>query len=161
LLGYGLEHGMVQHLRWLWTARSLQSLLLSIADDGEKSLTTSTGRRPALSRCPTGEVTGWFVLRRDRQNRGPRSTYLLLRLLLKNVRRIRLVNRAAHEPPAIRVVWPGYLTNTAPAPCRAAIFSRRVSKRLPVSRLASTQGWRSPSVCMTRTRVPFWHFFTM
>src|SRR5205814_8763217 len=54
LLGYGLEHGMVQHLRWLWTARSLQSLVVSIADDGEKSLTTSTGRRPALSRCPTG-----------------------------------------------------------------------------------------------------------
>jgi len=45
LLGYGLEHGMVQHLRWLWTARSLQSLLLSIADDGEKSLTTSTAKR--------------------------------------------------------------------------------------------------------------------
>jgi len=45
LLGYGLEHGMVQHLRWLWIARSLQSLLLSIADDGEKSLTTSTAKR--------------------------------------------------------------------------------------------------------------------
>src|SRR2546430_12863301 len=117
--------------------------------------------RCALSRCSTGQVNWWFVLRRGRQSRGPRSTYLLLQLLLKNVRRIRLVNRAAHELPAIRVVWPGYLTNTAPTPCRAAIFSRRVSKRLPVSRLASTQGWRSPSVCMTRTRVPFWHFFTM
>ena len=102
--------------------------------------------RCALSRCSTGQVNWWFVLRRGRQSRGPRSTYLLLRLLLKNVRRIRLVNRAAHEPPAIRVVWPGYLTNTAPAPCRAAIFSRRVSKRLPVSRLASTQGWRADPV---------------
>src|SRR5438552_15633429 len=69
--------------------------------------------RCALSRCSTGQVNWWFVLRRGRQSRGPRSTYLLLRLLLKNVRRIRLVNRAAHEPPAIRVVWPGYLTNTA------------------------------------------------
>src|SRR5438309_11994618 len=48
LLGYGLEHGMVQHLRWLWIARSLQSLLLSIADDGEKSwlLKNSLSRNP-------------------------------------------------------------------------------------------------------------------
>src|SRR5947208_14626756 len=44
VLGYGPEHGMVQPLRWLWTARSLQALLVSIADDGDKSFTTTTAK---------------------------------------------------------------------------------------------------------------------
>jgi hypothetical protein len=39
LFGYELEHGMV-HLQSPNAARSLQTLLLSIANDGEESLTT-------------------------------------------------------------------------------------------------------------------------
>jgi len=110
---------------------------------------------------PLGRSTGGLFCVGDGQNPEPQSTCVLLRLLPKSVRRIRLVNRVARQPSAMIVVRPSYLANTAPATWRAAIFSRRASKRLPVSRLASTYGWRSPSVCMTRTRVPFWDFFTM
>jgi hypothetical protein len=44
LLGYGLEHGMVQHLRRPARRKALQTLLLSIADAREKSLTTHANR---------------------------------------------------------------------------------------------------------------------
>ncbi len=77
--------------------------------------------------------------------------------------------KAARWPPfknfpiAIDAKLKLYLPEAAPAACgyMPAIFSSRAFMLRPVSRVASTAGWPSPSVCVTRTRVSGFAFFTM
>jgi len=91
-------------------------------------------------------------------------TCLPCSVLLKNVRIRDLENRKCCFLAALgqvrRILSAAYLP-AASCAYMAAIFSRSASMLRPVSRVASTEGWPSPSVCITRTLVPSCPFFTI